>query len=128
MNELRFDEQGLVPVVVQNADTDAVLLLAYTNAEALAETFRTGLLYLWSRSRGKLWLKGETSGNYQRVADLRVNCEGNSLLALVHSMGPVCHDGYESCFYRQLDAVGNTTFIAERMFDPEVVYDEQVKQ
>jgi len=68
-----------------------------------------------------------TSGNYQRVDEVRVNCEGNSLLALVHSAGPMCHDGYESCFYRRLDESGSTAVIAERMFDPEVVYEGQVK-
>ncbi len=124
-DELRFDDGGLIPVIVQDAHTGAVLLLAYMNREALDQTYRTGLLHLWSRSRGQLWMKGEISGNYQRIEELRVNCETNSLLALVQSEGPACHDGYESCFYRRLDGSGTATVIANRMFDPRLVYDKQ---
>ncbi len=122
MKELQLDDQGLVPVVVQEAETGTVLLLAYMNREALEATQRTSKLYLWSRSRGELWLKGEVSGHYQHVEELRLNCEGNSLLALVRSQGPACHDGYDTCFYRQLNETGATTVVERRAFDPGHVY------
>jgi phosphoribosyl-AMP cyclohydrolase len=119
---LRYDERGLVPVVVQDKETGQVLMLAYMDAEALEATQRTGKLYLRSRSRGVLWLKGETSGHYQLVDEIRMNCEGNSLLALVRPQGPACHDGYATCFYRRLQPDGGTQIVAERLFDPEEIY------
>jgi phosphoribosyl-AMP cyclohydrolase len=119
---LSYDERGLVPVVVQDKETREVLMLAYMDKEALEATRRTGKLHLRSRSRGVLWLKGETSGHYQLVDEIRINCEGNSLLALVRPRGPACHDGYSTCFYRRLEADGSTQVVAERLFDPEDVY------
>ncbi len=124
---LRFDAQGLVPVVAQDAATHDVLLLAYMNAEALAATLATGELTLWSRSRRALWRKGETSGHTLRIRGLRVNCEGNSLLALVELTGPgACHEGYRGCYYRALSgdvAQTLTAHIVEpRAFDPAEVY------
>ncbi len=124
MKPLHFDRDGLVPVVVQEASTGAVLLLANMNHEALEATQRTGELHLWSRSRQALWLKGERSGNYQIVREIRLNCEGNSLLVLVRSAGPACHDGYASCFYRRLDGTGNAHIDAPSLFNPEEVYGE----
>jgi phosphoribosyl-AMP cyclohydrolase len=126
MSELRFDEDGLMPAVVQEAESKQVLILAYMNREALEATRRTGKLHLWSRSRQKLWLKGESSGNVQLVEEIRVNCEGNSLLVLVRPHGPACHDGYATCFYRRLEEDGSTEVVEERVFDPAEVYGKDV--
>jgi len=97
--EIVFDERGLVPVVVQDWTTGEVLTLAYANAEALERTRATGELHLWSRSRDALWHKGATSGNVQRVRALRVDCDGDALLALVEPAGPACHTGERTCFF-----------------------------
>jgi phosphoribosyl-ATP pyrophosphohydrolase/phosphoribosyl-AMP cyclohydrolase len=97
--EIAFDERGLVPVVVQDWGTGEVLTLAYANAEAIARTRRTGELHLWSRSRQELWHKGATSGNTQRVRALRLDCDGDALLALVEPAGPACHTGERTCFF-----------------------------
>src|ERR687893_2156667 len=97
--EIRFDEQGLVPVVIQDWATGEVLTLAYANAEAIDRTRATGELHLWSRSRGELWHKGATSGNIQKVRALRLDCDGDALLALVEPAGPACHTGARTCFH-----------------------------
>ena len=97
--EIAFDERGLVPVVIQDWTTGEVLTLAYANAEALERTRETGELHLWSRSRGELWHKGATSGNTQKVRALRVDCDGDALLALVEPNGPACHTGERTCFF-----------------------------
>src|SRR3954468_16019980 len=97
--EIAYDDRGLVPVVVQDWTTGEVLTLAYANAEAIARTRETGELYLWSRSRDELWHKGATSGNTQRVKALRVDCDGDALLALVEPAGPACHTGERTCFH-----------------------------
>ncbi|HMJ35825.1 MAG TPA: bifunctional phosphoribosyl-AMP cyclohydrolase/phosphoribosyl-ATP diphosphatase HisIE [Baekduia sp.] len=97
--EINYDAQGLVPVVIQDWNTGEVLTLAYANAEAVARTRETGELHLWSRSRNELWHKGATSGNTQAVKALRVDCDGDSLLALVEPAGPACHTGARTCFF-----------------------------
>ena len=97
--EIAYDEQGLVPVVVQDWRTGEVLTLAYANAEAVRRTRETGQLHLWSRSRQELWHKGATSGNYQTVRALRLDCDGDALLALVEPAGPACHTGARTCFH-----------------------------
>jgi phosphoribosyl-AMP cyclohydrolase len=121
-NAVRFDESGLVPVIVQEDATQRVLMLAFMNEEALRLTQETGRAHYWSRSRQKLWRKGETSGNEQVVTDLRVNCEQNSLLMSVIQQGAVCHDGYATCYYRRLTDDGSLQIVEERHFDPESVY------
>src|ERR687894_1780933 len=98
--EIRFDERGLVPVVIQDWASGEVLTLAYANAEAIDRTRETGELHLYSRSRGELWHKGATSGNVQRVRALRLDCDGDALLALVEPAGPACHTGERTCFHR----------------------------
>lgn len=100
---IRFDEDGLVPCVMQDWSSGEVLTLAYMNAEALQRTRETGEIHFFSRSRGELWHKGETSGNVQRVRQLRVDCDGDAIVALVESGGPACHTGERSCFFRDLD-------------------------
>jgi phosphoribosyl-ATP pyrophosphohydrolase/phosphoribosyl-AMP cyclohydrolase len=99
---VRFDARGLIPAVVQDATTREVLMVAYMNREALGLTLRTGEAHFWSRSRGELWHKGATSGNVQRVREVRVDCDADTLLLLVDPAGPACHTGAASCFYRIL--------------------------
>jgi phosphoribosyl-ATP pyrophosphohydrolase/phosphoribosyl-AMP cyclohydrolase len=97
--DIAFDQNGLAPCVVQDWRTGEVLTLAYVNEEALRRTRATGEMHFWSRSRGELWRKGETSGNVQRVRELRVDCDGDALLALVEPAGPACHTGARTCFH-----------------------------
>lgn len=99
IKDLKFDENGLIPCVVQDADTREVLTLAYMNAESIAVTLDKKLTCFYSRSRKKLWLKGETSGNYQHLVSLTADCDGDALVAIVKKDGPACHTGNESCFF-----------------------------
>lgn len=103
--EIKFDENGLVPCIVQDANTGAVLTLAYMNAESLGKTKETGETWFYSRSRAELWHKGETSGHTQAVRELRYDCDADALLALVDPAGPACHTGETTCFYRGIDDV-----------------------
>lgn len=119
---LRFDVDGLVPVVIQDAGRGDVLMVGFMNDEALAATRATGRVHFWSRSRNRLWRKGETSGHEQAVDQISVNCEQNSLLIKVHQIGAVCHDGYSTCYYRRLESDNRLTITQERAFDPVVVY------
>jgi phosphoribosyl-ATP pyrophosphohydrolase/phosphoribosyl-AMP cyclohydrolase len=100
--EIRFDERGLVPVIAQDAATGAVLTLAYANREAVERTLESGEAHYYSRSRGELWRKGATSGNTQRVVEVRVDCDGDALLYRVDPRGPACHTGEVSCFFTTL--------------------------
>lgn len=101
--KLRFDDRGLIPAVVQDANTLQVLMVAWMNAEALRLTRETGEAHFWSRSRRQLWHKGETSGNIMRVRKIMVDCDEDTLLLLVDPAGPACHTGAVSCFYRALE-------------------------
>lgn len=100
---VRFDADGLIPAVVQDAETRQVLVLAWMNRESIARTFATGHVTFWSRSRGELWEKGATSGNYLHLVSVAKNCEANSLLVQAHPEGPTCHTGHQSCYYRVFD-------------------------
>jgi phosphoribosyl-AMP cyclohydrolase len=117
--DLAFDEEGLLPVVAQDADSGDVLMLAYGTREALDRTRETGYAHYYSRSREELWKKGETSGHTQRVAAIRVDCDGDALLYRVEQAGGACHTGFESCFHRTVDG----TVVGERVFDPDDVYE-----
>ena len=101
---VRFDERGLVPAVVQQAGSGEVLMVAWMNAESLALTLETGTTWFWSRSRQELWNKGATSGNMQRVRCVLVDCDADTLLVEVDSPGPACHTGHRSCFFREIGA------------------------
>ncbi len=101
---LRYNDQGLIPAIVQQEGTGEVLMMAWMNAESLALTFETGTTWFWSRSRGELWNKGATSGNMQQVKQVLVDCDKDCLLVVVDSPGPACHTGNRSCFYRELEA------------------------
>ena len=106
--QVRWDERGLVPAIVQDAGSGQVLMLAYMNEEALRRTIETGETWFWSRSRGELWHKGATSGNVQRLVDVRHDCDADALLIRVRPAGPACHTGHQSCFYRRLDGGAET--------------------
>jgi len=99
---LKWDENGLIPTIVQDASTHQVLMVAYMNAESLRLTQETGETVFWSRSRGELWHKGATSGNTQKVREIYVDCDADTLLVLVNPAGPACHTGAVSCFFRTL--------------------------
>ncbi|MBC8102333.1 MAG: phosphoribosyl-AMP cyclohydrolase [Cytophagales bacterium] len=121
MDDLRFDENGLLPAVVQHVETKDVLMLGFMNRDSLQRTVTEGKVCFWSRSRQKLWLKGETSGMFLLVRSVRVNCENNSLLVLAQPIGPTCHTGHESCYYRE--AEGDTwQEIAPILTDPKALY------
>ena len=120
---LDFDKAGgLVPAVAQDADTGEVLMLAWMNREAFEETVRTGRAVYFSRSRNKLWRKGEESGHFQEVKGIFIDCDADTVLLKVKQIGgAACHEGYKSCFFRQLEG-DELKVIAERIFDPKAVY------
>ncbi|MCA9833459.1 MAG: phosphoribosyl-AMP cyclohydrolase [Thermomicrobiales bacterium] len=124
MSELpiRWPDDGLIPAVIQDDATDAVLMVGFMNAEALTATRSTGEVHFWSRSRNELWHKGASSGHIQRVRNIAVNCELNSLLIRVEQIGAVCHDGYATCYYRELLPDGTLERTQDRLFDPRDVY------
>ncbi len=106
VREIRFDERGLIPIIAQDATTGAVLTLAYANHEAVEKTLASGEAHYYSRSRGELWRKGATSGNTQRVVEVRLDCDDDALLYRVVPSGPACHTGEESCFFTTVDGTG----------------------
>ncbi|RXK50431.1 phosphoribosyl-AMP cyclohydrolase [Halorientalis pallida] len=118
--ELAFGEQDLLPAVAQDATSGEVLMLAFVTRAAVERTRETGRAHYYSRSRDELWEKGATSGHIQTVEEIRVDCDGDSLLYLVEQEGGACHTGYRSCFYRTIDG----EVVGDRVFDPDDVYDE----
>jgi phosphoribosyl-AMP cyclohydrolase len=123
VSELKFDDNGLITAIIQDVQTNEVLMVAYMNNEALMKTLESGVTHFWSRSRKKLWLKGESSGHVQSVKGIYVDCDGDALLIKVDQKGGACHTGYRSCFYRRLDAQ-NDCFetVGEKVFEPDKVY------
>ena len=123
MTEIDFDKSGgLVPAIAQDADTGAVLMLAWMNREAYEETLRTRRAVYFSRSRNRLWRKGEESGHFQEVREVLVDCDADTILLKVHQIGgAACHEGYASCFFRRVEG-GEWKVIAEKVFDPKQVY------
>jgi len=122
--EIAFEKSGgLVPAIIQDGRTGDVLMLGFMNAEALAETQRTREAVFFSRSRNRLWKKGESSGHVLRVLEMRIDCDADALLLRVEPLGPgVCHEGYRSCFFRQIEEDGSVRVVEERTFDPGKVY------
>jgi len=120
---INFDKAGgLVPAVAQDADTGEVLMLAWMNRDAYEETLRTGRACYYSRSRGRLWRKGEESGHVQEVREIFLDCDADTILLKVHQVGgAACHEGYRSCFFRRVDGE-RLEVVGERVFDPEQVY------
>jgi phosphoribosyl-AMP cyclohydrolase len=125
--ELAFEKLGgLIPGIVQDHDTGDVLMVGYLNSIALEETQRTGEVHFFSRSRNRLWKKGETSGHVLRVREVRVDCDADALLFLVDPLGPgVCHEGYRSCFYRSLESDGTSMVVSDRTFVPMDIYGQK---
>jgi phosphoribosyl-AMP cyclohydrolase len=131
LEEVRFDAQGLIPAISQDAQTGQILMVAWMNAESLAETVASGRAVFWSRSRNRLWRKGEESGHTQRLLELRLDCDGDVLLLKVEQLGAIaCHTGRASCFYRRLDKSsdqepnpGSQWVIVDPVLkDPELIY------
>jgi phosphoribosyl-AMP cyclohydrolase len=104
IDSIKFDDKGLVTAIAQDAATKEVLMIAYMNRETLEETLSTGKMVYYSRSRKKRWLKGETSGHFQTVRDVRIDCDGDALLFSIDQKGAACHEGYFSCFFRKRNA------------------------
>jgi phosphoribosyl-AMP cyclohydrolase len=121
LREVRFDAAGLVLAVAQQHDTGEVLMVAWMNADAIRETLATGRVCYWSRSRGVLWRKGETSGQVQALRELRLDCDGDSILLLVDQTGVACHTGRRNCFFRAVRD-GTLVTIAEVEVDPKELY------
>ena len=125
MVELDFSKSadGLIPAVAQDWKTGEVLMLAYINKEAWQKTLETGIATYWTRSRKKLWVKGESSGNIQKVKEILVDCDLDSVIFKIEQVGgSACHEGYPSCFFRRVEKDGSLTVIEERVFDPATVY------
>lgn len=131
LQEVRFDAQGLVPAIAQDASSGDILMVAWMNAESLAETAATGRAVYWSRSRNRLWRKGEESGHVQRVVELRLDCDADVLLLKIEQVGGIaCHTGRASCFYRRLDksspqdqGAGSKWVVVDPILkDPEKIY------
>ena len=123
LDSLKFDESGLIPAIVQNATNGEVLVVAYMNRAAVQQTLETGKVTFWSRSRQKFWVKGETSGHFLYFRELYVNCELNSLLVRADPVGPTCHEGYSTCFFRRVTDDGKALqTVGQRLKTPEEIY------
>jgi len=121
--QVKFNDQGLVPVIAQDAKNGEVLMMAWMNRETLQKTIESGLMHYWSRSREKVWLKGETSGHTQKVKEIRIDCDGDTLLIKIEQKGGACHEGYRSCFFRVLADGGKKLEISgEKVFSPKEAY------
>ena len=123
LDDLKFDADGLIPAVVQDYDNGEVLMVGYMNREAVQRTLASGQVTFWSRSRQTFWVKGETSGHVQHLKGMYFDCDQDCLLVKVVQVGPACHEGYRSCFFRRItDAGENHELVAERMKMPEDIY------
>jgi phosphoribosyl-AMP cyclohydrolase len=126
MIKLDFDKQdGLIPVIAQDYKTNEVLMLAYVNRESWDLTLKTGIVHYWSRSRSKLWKKGEESGHVQEVKEIRIDCDNDTLVIKVHQIGDAaCHEGYRSCFFRVVEG-DNVRIDGKKVFNPDDVYGDK---
>lgn len=123
LSNLKFDSTGLIPAIIQDAATGQVLMMAWMNRDSLDKTIQTGKSHFFSRSRNKLWLKGETSGHIQTVKSIAVDCDQDVLLIKVEQIGAACHEGFYSCFFREFQkGAADFKVVAERTFQPEKVY------
>ena len=124
MNNLKFNSQNLIPAIIQDVNNNEVLMMAYMNKESLIKTLKTGKTHFYSRSRQKIWKKGETSGHTQTVKEILIDCDMDTLLIKVQQQGGACHTGYRSCFFRKVEGnFDNLRIIAKKVFDPEKVYE-----
>ena len=122
-DQLKFDANGLIPAIVQDASTKRVLMMAWMNRASLEMTLKTGKTHFWSRSRQKFWMKGETSGHTQSVKDIAFDCDGDTLLIQVEQIGAACHEGYRSCFFRSVGPGGSPEQVTEpRLQSPDQIY------
>ena len=122
LDTMKFDAEGLLPAIVQDSETDEVLMVAYMNREALELTVSSGKTHFYSRSRKKLWRKGETSGHVQTVEDVRTDCDADTILVKVKQEGAACHEGYRSCFFRKTEDGSQWEVTDQKLFDPDEVY------
>ena len=122
LDRCKFNDQGLVTAIAQDQASGQVLMVAFMNREALEQTLERGVACYWSRSRGKLWVKGETSGHLQKIKELYFDCDMDAIVMLVEQLGGACHQGYRSCFYRRVDQEGKLEVVGEKVFDEEDVY------
>ncbi|MEW6613867.1 MAG: phosphoribosyl-AMP cyclohydrolase [Thermodesulfobacteriota bacterium] len=119
--EIKFDEKGLVPAIIQDYKNNEVLMLGYMNREAVSKTLESGNVHFWSRSRGKMWVKGETSGHTQKVMDIFFDCDMDTILVKVDQKIAACHTGYRSCFYRKVKG-NNLIICSKKVFEEKEVY------
>ncbi len=125
VENLKYDANGLIPAIIQDAETGEVLMMAYMNRTSLEESIRTGKTHFWSRSRQKYWMKGESSGHVQEIREVLIDCDADTVLMKVTQTGAACHEGYKNCFFRKLDRTsGEWRVHAERLVDPEQVYEK----
>ena len=122
LERVSFNKEGLLPVIVQDINRGEVLMMAWMDREALKKTIASGKAYFWSRSRKKLWLKGESSGHYQLVREMWIDCDEDTLLIKVEQIKAACHKGYKSCFFRKINKEGKLELIGEKIFEPGKVY------
>ena len=122
LEKVSFNNEGLLPVIVQDINRAEVLMMAWMDKEALRKTITSGKVYFWSRSRKKLWLKGESSGHYQLVREMWIDCDEDTLLIKVEQIKAACHKGYRSCFFRKINKEGKLELIGEKVFEPGKVY------
>ncbi len=122
LEEISFNKKGLLPVIVQDVNNGEVLMMAWMDKEAVEKTIASGKAYFWSRSRKKLWLKGESSGHYQLVREMWIDCDEDTLLIKVEQMKAACHKGYRSCFFRKINKEGRIELMGEKVFEPGKVY------
>jgi len=125
LNKMKWNEKGLVETIVQDSKTKDILMLAYSNKESLEKTLKTGIAWYYSRSRKKIWMKGEESGNIQKIKDLFIDCNEDTLLFLVNQNNGSCHKGYKSCFFRKIEVDG-IKLSNEKVFDPKEIYGVQI--
>jgi len=120
LDDLKYDDKGLIPAIIQDTDTGQVLMMAYMDKTSLAESIRTGKTHFWSRSRQKYWLKGETSGHTQQIREIFIDCDADTVLIKARQNVAACHEGYRSCFFRKYDdETQEWKIIADRLFDPQ---------
>ncbi len=122
LDNLKYDKDGLIPAIIQDADTGEVLMMAYMNKESLADSIRTGKTHFWSRSRKKYWMKGESSGHTQDIQELYIDCDADTILIKAKQHGAACHEGYKTCFFRRHSPDNAWHTVGTRMFNPEEVY------
>ena len=122
LDTIKFDSAGLAPAMVQDSESGEVLMLAFMNREALEQTLQRRVACYWSRSRGKLWVKGETSGHMQHIDEITIDCDMDAVVMKVRQQGGACHTGYRSCFYRRVEEDGSLTVTGEKVFDEDDVY------